>query len=105
MANAAKSFRSIGDRLKPADNPGTAGSPGALAGAAVESLSPRMRQTLECLLAGDSEKEIAAKLRLSPHTVHVYVKSLYRRLGVSSRGELFAVITGRRTAPGPTPNR
>lgn len=53
-------------------------------------LSPRMRQTLERLLAGDSEKEIAARLRLSPHTVHVYVKTLYRRFGVCSRGELFA---------------
>ena len=53
-------------------------------------LSPRMRQTLERLLAGDSEKEIAVRLRLSPHTVHVYVKSLYRRFGVCSRGELFA---------------
>ena len=49
-----------------------------------------MRQTLERLLAGDSEKEIAVRLRLSPHTVHVYVKSLYRRFGVCSRGELFA---------------
>ena len=54
------------------------------------SLSPRMRQTLERLLAGDSEKEIAARLNLSPHTVHVYVKTLYRRFGVCSRGELFA---------------
>jgi DNA-binding CsgD family transcriptional regulator len=53
-------------------------------------LSPRMRQTLERLLAGDCEKEIAARLGLSRHTVHVYVKSLYRRFEVNSRGELFA---------------
>jgi DNA-binding CsgD family transcriptional regulator len=26
----------------------------------------------------------------SPHTVHVYVKSLYRRYNVSSRGELLS---------------
>ena len=60
------------------------------------SLSPRMRQTLERLLAGDSEKEIAARLRLSPHTVHVYVKTLYRRFDVCSRGELFARFISRR---------
>jgi DNA-binding CsgD family transcriptional regulator len=68
-------------------------------------LSPRMRQTLERLVAGDSEKEAATRLGVSPHTVHVYVKSLYRRLGVSSRGELFAVVAGRRAIPSPTPNR
>src|SRR5689334_5355218 len=45
-------------------------------GAAADAvaLSPRMRQTLERLLAGDSEKEIAARLGVSRHTVHVYVK-------------------------------
>ena len=53
-------------------------------------LSPRLRQTLERLLAGDSEKQIANHLGLSQHTVHIYVKNLYRHYGVSSRGELFA---------------
>jgi DNA-binding CsgD family transcriptional regulator len=53
-------------------------------------LSPRMRQTLDRLLAGDSEKQIAIKLGVSPHTVHVYVKSLYRGFDVNSRGELLA---------------
>ena len=55
-----------------------------------EGLSPRMEQTLRWLLGGDSEKQVAAKLKLSPHTVHVYVKAIYRRYGVSSRGELLA---------------
>src|SRR6266478_4889064 len=32
------------------------------------SLSPRERQTLERLLAGDSEKQIASKLKLSHNT-------------------------------------
>jgi len=53
-------------------------------------LPPRVRQTLACLLQGDSEKQIAGKLRLSRHTVHDYVKSLHRRFAVSSRGELLA---------------
>ena len=59
-------------------------------GAAQEPLSPRERQTLELLLAGNSEKQIAARLAISRHTVHVYVKSLYKRFGVNSRPELLA---------------
>jgi DNA-binding NarL/FixJ family response regulator len=54
------------------------------------NLSPRMQQTLQRLLVGDSEKQIANQLGLSRHTVHVYVKALYRGFGVSSRGELLA---------------
>jgi len=55
-----------------------------------EPLSPRERQTLKLLLIGDAEKQIAAKLSISRHTVHVYVKSLYKRFDVNSRGELLA---------------
>jgi len=54
-------------------------------------LSPRHQQTLDLLLAGDAEKQIAGKLGLSRHTVHDYVKAVYRRFGVNSRGELLAL--------------
>ena len=54
-------------------------------------LSPRHQQTLDLLLAGDAEKQIASKLGLSRHTVHDYVKAVYRRFGVNSRGELLAL--------------
>jgi DNA-binding CsgD family transcriptional regulator len=53
-------------------------------------LSRRQRETLELLLAGNAEKQIAAQLSISRHTVHVYVKSLYKRFGVNSRPELLA---------------
>jgi DNA-binding CsgD family transcriptional regulator len=59
-------------------------SPGGL------PLSPRQRQTLQLLLAGKSEKEIAAQLGLSHNTVHHYVKAIHRHFGVSSRSELLA---------------
>jgi DNA-binding CsgD family transcriptional regulator len=55
-----------------------------------QRLSHRQRQTLELLLSGNAEKQIAAHLSISRHTVHVYVKSLYKRFGVCSRGELLA---------------
>src|SRR5262249_30102613 len=55
-----------------------------------EKLSPRLRQTLACLLEGDSEKQVAARLGLSPATTHQYVTALYRRFGVQSRAQLLA---------------
>ena len=54
-----------------------------------ELLPDRQRQILERLLSGDGEKQIARKLGLSIHTVHSYIRRLYRRLNVSSRAELF----------------
>jgi DNA-binding NarL/FixJ family response regulator len=44
-------------------------------------MSPRVAETLACLLEGLSEKEVATKLRLSPHTVHVYVRRSTRSSG------------------------
>jgi DNA-binding CsgD family transcriptional regulator len=61
-------------------------------------LSPRQRQTLRHLLEGDLEKQVAAKLGLSRHTVHVYVKALYKHFGVSSRGELLAKCLSRHSS-------
>jgi DNA-binding CsgD family transcriptional regulator len=53
-------------------------------------LPPRLQPVLRHLLQGDSEKQVALHLGLSRHTIHEYVKTLYRQLGVSSRGELLA---------------
>jgi DNA-binding CsgD family transcriptional regulator len=58
-------------------------------GLEVVRLSPRERQTLTALLSGQRRKEIAADLGLSVHTVNEYVRSLYRRLGVSGLPELY----------------
>lgn len=66
------------------------GDKAAAAATDAEAMAPRMRQTLGHLLRGDSEKQIANKLGISQHTVHVYVKRLYRHYGANSRGELLA---------------
>ena len=58
-------------------------------------LSPRLRQTLDRLLAGDSEKQAALELGLHPTTVHDYVGELLRRFGVDSRSELMAYFISR----------
>jgi DNA-binding CsgD family transcriptional regulator len=54
------------------------------------SLPPRVRQTLQGLLNGQSEKQIARTLGLSHHTVHNYVKQLHCRFEVETNGELLA---------------
>src|SRR2546423_767168 len=54
-------------------------------------LPRRQRQVLSCLQSGGSEKQIAARLGVSPHTVHTHVRAIYRRLGVRSRGELLSL--------------
>jgi len=51
---------------------------------------PRMRDTLDVLLLGATDKEIAAELGISPHTVRQYVKAILRAYGVSGRGQLIA---------------
>lgn len=62
-------------------------------------LSPRLRQTLACLIEGDTEKQVAARLGLSYATVHQYVTAVYRRFGVTSRGQLLAHVLKRAARP------
>jgi pSer/pThr/pTyr-binding forkhead associated (FHA) protein len=54
-------------------------------------LSDGQRHVLRLLVQGASEKEAAASLSLSYHTIHAHVKQIYRQLGVRSRGELIAL--------------
>jgi DNA-binding CsgD family transcriptional regulator len=51
----------------------------------------RQRELLDLLKSGHSEKEAAQKLQISFHTVHVHVKKIYQRFGVSSRHELLSL--------------
>jgi DNA-binding CsgD family transcriptional regulator len=53
-------------------------------------LAPRLRQVLDCLLEGDSEKQVANRLGLTAQTINQYVKSVYRHFRVNSRAELMA---------------
>jgi DNA-binding CsgD family transcriptional regulator len=53
-------------------------------------LPPRARQVLACLLEGDGDKQIAARLSLSTYTVTQYTNVIYKHFGVMSRSELLA---------------
>lgn len=53
-------------------------------------LAPAARRVLRCLLEGDADKQVAARLGLTRHTVNGYAKDIYRHFGVTSRPELLA---------------
>lgn len=56
-------------------------------GGAVHALTARETEVLRLVAKGYTQQEIAAHLGLSRHTVVDHVKSLYRKLDVSSRAE------------------
>jgi DNA-binding CsgD family transcriptional regulator len=60
----------------------------------VAQLAPRQRETLTLLREGLADKEIAARLEISPHTVNHYTKAIYRQFGVQSRAALIAKLAG-----------
>ena len=55
-------------------------------------LSLREREVVRSLARGQSTPEIAASLFLSSHTVRDYIKSIFEKTGVNSRGELVAKL-------------
>jgi two-component system response regulator DesR len=50
-------------------------------------LSEREREVLDLIASGATNREIAARLYLSPHTVKEYTSALYRKLEVRNRAE------------------
>ncbi|HAI10597.1 MAG TPA: hypothetical protein DCM28_02760 [Phycisphaerales bacterium] len=46
------------------------------------------RRVLEMLRSNATEKKIADSMHRSPHTIHVHVKNIYRKLGIGSRKQL-----------------
>lgn len=60
---------------------------GAAEQPAATQLSERERQVLSRVAKGATNREIAAELHLSPHTVKEYASTLYRKLDVRNRLE------------------
>ncbi|MFE6977666.1 LuxR C-terminal-related transcriptional regulator [Streptomyces sp. NPDC057682] len=67
--------------------------------ALVESLTPREREVLRCMVAGLGRKAVAERLFLSPHTVRTHMQNVLGKLGVHST--LAAVALARRAGVGP----
>ena len=55
-------------------------------------LSERERQIVTLVLQGHSSESIARRLDISPGTVKIHRKNIYRKLGISTQGELFAAF-------------
>jgi two-component system, NarL family, response regulator YdfI len=70
--------------------PATVGS-SAPADELLEPLTKREREVLQMLAAGLANKEIAARLAISDHTVKFHVASILGKLGASTRTEAVSV--------------
>jgi DNA-binding CsgD family transcriptional regulator len=57
-----------------------------------EILATREREILELVLQNKKRKEIAEELCLSENTIKTYTRTLYGKVGVSSREELYALL-------------
>ncbi len=65
-------------------------------------LSEREIEILRSVASGASNKEIAARLSISPNTVKVHIRNIFAKIGVQSRTEaaLFAIQRGYVEVPG-----
>ena len=57
-----------------------------------ETVSAREREILEFILNNRKRREIAEELHLSENTVKTYTRTLYSKLGVGCREELYALL-------------
>ena len=71
---------------------------GAAAGPSF-GLTGREREVLGLLVQGCSYQNAATRLSLSTHTVHSHIRSVYRKLGVNSRGEAVYSALRRKLVP------
>jgi DNA-binding NarL/FixJ family response regulator len=68
---------------------------------ATDDLSPREREVVELLARGYLYKEIADTLSISVPTVNTYIRRIYEKLHVRSRGQAVAKYTNHQTAHSP----
>jgi len=57
-------------------------------------LTERESQVALAVVRGLATKEVAQRLRLSLHTARQHIKSVFAKLGVSSRAELAGLLMG-----------
>ncbi|HEU4975174.1 MAG TPA: LuxR C-terminal-related transcriptional regulator [Baekduia sp.] len=63
-------------------------TPGVSRHATTERLTPRQREIVELVATGATNREIAARLDVSPRTVDHHLRQVFAKLGISSRAEL-----------------
>lgn len=91
LERAARTLLEASERFAP--RPSTAPTfKDPVAAGVAKLLTSREHEVLLGLAAGWNPKEIAGKLNISPNTARNHVKSVYRKLGLHSRGELHAWV-------------
>jgi LuxR family transcriptional regulator, positive regulator of biofilm formation len=58
-------------------------------------ITDRQQEIIACICQGLSDKQIAERLALSPHTVGAHLNRIYCKLGVTSRSKLIALTLDR----------
>ncbi|HEY4462841.1 MAG TPA: LuxR C-terminal-related transcriptional regulator, partial [Streptosporangiaceae bacterium] len=84
----------VGPRTVPAARTRTAGTS--------EALTPQETQVARLARDGLSNPEIGARLFISPRTAKHHLSSVFTKLGITSRGQLYRVLP---SDPGPAPPR
>ena len=97
----SSALRDLGRRARlarPAGNGAPGSGPGGPAGGprggpadVLAGLTSREREVLRLLVAGRSNREIAAALFIAPKTASVHVSNILGKLGAASRGEAAAI--------------
>jgi DNA-binding NarL/FixJ family response regulator len=75
-ARAARELRATGQRAR-ARTPDTA-----------DDLTPQERQIAQLVATGATNKEVASELFLSPRTIDAHLRSIFRKLDITSRHQL-----------------
>jgi DNA-binding CsgD family transcriptional regulator len=57
-------------------------------------LTPTQREVASLVVAGRTNREVAATLFMSPHTVEAHLTAIYRVLGIRGRTDLARVFPG-----------
>ena len=93
FANWSKEFRQINMSSLAQDPPqiDTAGQ-NKMPSLDDTNLSPREKQVVLLLLQGMTLRQVAPELGLTVSTVSTYSKSIYKKLGINSRAELFLLF-------------
>ncbi|NEE03248.1 helix-turn-helix transcriptional regulator [Phytoactinopolyspora halotolerans] len=102
LAAALDTFRRVGaltwaDRARIELQAATDADPAAIGW---RGLTMQQRRIAEAVSQGASNREVAARLFLSPRTVEYHLRNVYIKLGIGSRSELIRyVLTSSGTAP------
>ena len=89
-ARAARELRAVGQRAR------------GRAPDSLDELTPQDLQVAQLVASGVTNKEVASELFLSVRTIDAHLRSVFRKLGISSRRQLRELL---RPGPGLAPGR